>query len=142
MQGVFKPMSKKLMITKPIHTEDEYETMLEEIDSIFDAKRGTPEGDRLELLCMLVEAYEDEHYPIPLPDPISAIEYYLETTGTSRAEFSKQIGVRPNRLSELLSKQRELSKEHIRKIHEVTKISAEVLLQAYELAPHKSRVAA
>lgn len=130
------------MNIKPIRTEEEYEAVLEEIDALFDAKRGTPEGDQLEILCMLVEAYEDEHYPIPYPDPISAIEYYLETTGTSRAEFSKQIGVQPNRLSELLSKQRELSKAHIRNIHTVTKISAEVLLQPYELAPPKKRLAA
>lgn len=118
---------------KPIRTEEEYEFALEEIDALFGAEPNTPEGDKLEVLYMLVEAYEDLHYPIPLPDPISAIKYYMETTETSRNEFAVMIGVGPNRLSELLLKRRPLSLEHIRNINRVTKISFECLMQPYEL---------
>lgn len=127
---------------KPIRTDEEYEAALEEIDSLFDADEETPEMDRLDLLMILVEAYEDEHYQIPLPDPIAAIRYHIETTGITQARFAEIVGIPTGRVSELLSKTRELSKDHIRRIHNVTNIPLEVLFQPYDVAPPKKRIAA
>ncbi len=66
------------MEIQPIKTEADYQAALDEIEGLFDAEPGTPELDRLEVLTILVEAYEDEHYSIPMPDPIAAIEYQRE----------------------------------------------------------------
>lgn len=118
---------------KTIRTEAEYEKILTEVKQLFDSKPNTPEGERLEHLFALVEEYEEQHHAIPLPDPISAIRYYLETTETTRSEFAKLIGVSSGRMSDLLLKRRSLSIEHIRKIHSVTKIPSDVLIQKYEL---------
>jgi HTH-type transcriptional regulator/antitoxin HigA len=69
------------MEIKPILSEQDYTDALQEIESIFEAQSGTPEGQRLEVLGILVEAYEAIHYPIPMPDPIEAIEYHMERLG-------------------------------------------------------------
>lgn len=69
------------MRIKPIKTEADYDAALKEIERMFDAAPGTREGDRLEVLTTLVEAYEEKHFRIPLPDPIEAILYYIETRG-------------------------------------------------------------
>lgn len=127
---------------KPIRTDVEYETALEEIDSLFDVDEGTPEMDRLDLLMILVEAYEGEHYQIPLPDPIAAIRYHIETTGITQSKFAEMVGIPPGRVSELLSKTRELSKDHIRRINNVTNIPLEVLFQSYEVISPNKRIAA
>ncbi|MFL7870588.1 MAG: type II toxin-antitoxin system HigA family antitoxin, partial [Anaerolineales bacterium] len=74
------------MEIKPIKTEADYEAALKEIERLFDAEPGTPESDRLEVLTTLVEAYEDEHYAIPAPDPVEAILYYMESRGLKRAD--------------------------------------------------------
>ncbi len=74
------------MDIKPIRTENEYKDALAQIDAIFDAQPGTPEGDLLEVLTILVEAYEEEHYPIAPPDPIEAIEYHMERLGLNRRD--------------------------------------------------------
>ena len=68
----------------PIRDDRDYENALAEIERLFDAQPGTPEGYRLEVLTILVEAYEDREYPVPLPDPIEAIQYHLESRGLSR----------------------------------------------------------
>lgn len=127
---------------KPIRTEEAYKAALVEIDSLMNAKANTPEMDRLEVLGILVEAYEQEHYSIPLPDPISAINYYMETREITRSEFCREIGVSNGRLSEILLKQRGLSKELIRRIEKATKIPATVLLQPYELVGKLEKLAA
>jgi HTH-type transcriptional regulator/antitoxin HigA len=114
-----------------IKTEADYQTALEEIERLFDAAPDTPEGDRLEVLTTLVEAYEDKHYPIPLPDPIEAIKYYMESRGLSRRDLEPYIGNR-GRVSEILNRKRPLSMEMIRRLHAGLGISAEVLIQPYE----------
>jgi HTH-type transcriptional regulator/antitoxin HigA len=116
---------------KPIRTEVDYETALAEIEQLFEAVPGTPEGDRLEILTTLVEAYEERHYPIPLPDPIEAILYYLESRGLSRRDLEPYLGSRA-RVSEVLNRKRPLSLEMIRRLHSGLKIPAEVLIQPYE----------
>jgi HTH-type transcriptional regulator/antitoxin HigA len=114
-----------------IKTEADYQAALEEIERLFDAAPDTPEGDRLEVLTTLVEAYEDKHYSIPLPDPIEAIKYYMESRGLSRRDLEPYIG-RRGRVSEILNRKRPLSIEMIRRLHAGLGISAEVLIQPYE----------
>lgn len=119
------------MEIRPIKTEADYQAALEEIERLFDAAPDTPEGDRLEVLVTLVEAYEEKHYTIPLPDPIEAIQYYMESRGLTRRDLEPYIGSR-GRVSEILNRKRPLSIEMIRRLHAGLGIPAEVLIQPYE----------
>lgn len=119
------------MEIRPIKTEADYQAALEEIERLFDAAPDTPEGDRLEVLTTLVEAYEEKHYAIPLPDPVEAIEYYMESRGLTRRDLESYIGSR-GRVSEILNRKRSLSIEMIRRLHAGLGIPAEVLIQPYE----------
>jgi HTH-type transcriptional regulator/antitoxin HigA len=118
------------MKIKPIRTEADYEAALKEIERLFDAKPGTMEADRLDVLTTLTEAYEEKHYTIPLPDPIEAILYYMESRGLSRRDIEPFIGSRA-RVSEVLNRKRPLTMEMIRNLHDGLGISAEVLIQPY-----------
>ncbi len=120
------------MEIKPIKTEEDYRAALAEIERLFDAPPDTPEGDRLEVLATLVETYEDKHYGIPLPDPIAAIEYFMESRGVTRRDLEPYIGSRA-RVSEILGRRRPLSIGMIRRLHAGLGIPAEVLIQPYEL---------
>ena len=113
---------------KPIKTEKDYEDALAEIERLFDARPGTADGDRLEILTTLVEAYENQNYAIPLPDPVEAIEYFLESRGLSRKDLELYLGSRA-RVSEILNRKRPLSLEMIRRLHDGLGIPAEVLIQ-------------
>lgn len=123
------------MNIKPIKTEKDYEVALELIDSLLDAgvEPDTPEGDRFEVLSILIEAYERENYPIPLPDPIEAIQYYLESRGLSNADLEQFIGSRA-RVWEILNRRRSLSLNMIRRLSAGLGIPPEVLIQPYELS--------
>jgi HTH-type transcriptional regulator / antitoxin HigA len=116
---------------KPIKTENDCEEALAEIEQLFDVKPGTIEADRLEILTTLVEAYENQHYAIPLPDPVEAIKYYLESRGLTRQDLEKYLGSRA-RVSEILNRKRTLSLEMIRRLHDGLGIPAEVLILPYE----------
>ena len=118
------------MDIRPIKTEADYQAALKEIEHLFDAAPGTPEDDRLDLLTTLVEAYEDKHYSVPLPDPIEAIIYYMESRGLSPGELNPYIGNRVP-VSEILNRKRPLSLAMIRKLHTGLGIPAEVLIQPY-----------
>ena len=118
------------MEIKPIKNEIDYQAALEEIESLFDAAPDTPEGDRLEVLTTLVEAYEERHYSIPMPDPIEAIVYHLESRGLTRRDLEPFIGSRA-RVSEILNRKRPLTMEMIRNLHKGLGIPAEVLIQPY-----------
>lgn len=120
------------MDIKPIRTEADYEAVLREIERLFGAKPGTPEGDKLEILVTLVEAYEKQHYAIPLPDPIEAIKYHIERLGLSRRDLEPYIGNRA-RVSETLNRKRPLTLRMIRKLEAGLGIPATVLAQEYEL---------
>jgi HTH-type transcriptional regulator / antitoxin HigA len=112
---------------KPIRTEEDYEAVLSEIERLWGVEPGTPEGDRFEVLVTLVEAYEDQHYEILSPDPIDAIEYYLESRGMQRRELEAYIGS-SGRVSEVLNRKRPLTLSMIRKLHSGLGIPAEVLI--------------
>ncbi len=118
------------MRIKPIKTEADYEAALKEVERLFDSNPGTAEADRLEVLTTLIEAYEEKHHTIPLPDPIEAILYHLESRGLPRRDLEPFIGSR-TRVSEILNRKRPLAMEMIRNIHEGLGISAEVLIQPY-----------
>lgn len=125
------------MDIKPIKTEMDYEAALKEIEGLFEAEPDTPEGDRLEILTTLVEAYEDEHYAIPAPDPVEAIYYYMESRGLTRADLEPFIGSRA-RVSEILNRKRPLTLAMIQRLHQLG-IPAEVLIKPYKIAVTSSR---
>ncbi|RPI87891.1 MAG: transcriptional regulator [Chloroflexi bacterium] len=116
------------MEIKPIRTEADYEAALKEIERLWGTEPGTPEGDRFEVLFTLVEAYEDQHFPILPPDPIEAIKYYMESRGLSRRDLEQYIG-HSGRVSEVLKRKRPLTLPMIRKLNEGLGIPAEVLIQ-------------
>jgi HTH-type transcriptional regulator / antitoxin HigA len=120
------------MDIRPIKTEIDYEAALKEIESLFDVVPNTPAGDRLEVLTTLVEAYEEQHYPIPSPDPVEAILYHMESRGLSRRDLEPYIGNRA-RVSEILNRKRSLSLRMIQQLHTGLGIPAEVLLQPYRI---------
>jgi HTH-type transcriptional regulator/antitoxin HigA len=118
------------MRVRPIKTEADYEAMLREVEHLFDSKPATDESDRLEVLTTLVEAYEERHHSIPLPDPVEAILYHMESRGLTRRDLEPFIGSRA-RVSEILNRKRPLTMEMIRNLHNGLGISAEVLIQPY-----------
>jgi len=112
----------------PLKSEEDYQEALTEIDKLFDAKPDTPKGDKLEILTTLVEAYEEKHYAIDLPDPIDSIKYMMETRGLERKDLEECIGSRA-RISEILNRKRKLTLPMIRKLYEKFKIPANVLIR-------------
>jgi HTH-type transcriptional regulator / antitoxin HigA len=113
---------------KPIRSEMDYDAALTEIDRLWGARVGTPEGDRLDILATLVDAYESEHYPMDPPDPIEAIKFRLEQQGLSRKDLEGILGSR-TRVAEVLNRRRGLSINMIRRLHEKLGISVEVLVR-------------
>jgi len=113
---------------KPIRTKADYEKGLAEVEHLWGAKSGTPKGDRLDVLATLIDAYEAEHYPMDLPDPVEAIKFRMEQQGLSRKDLEPLIGTR-TRVAEVLNRKRSLSIGMIRRLHERLGISAEVLIR-------------
>ena len=118
------------MDIKPIKTEDDYNQALQRLEVIFDAKNGSPEGDELEVLGILIEKYENEKFPISLPDPIEAIKFRMEQMGYNQNDLANIIGLK-SRASEILNRKRKLSLEMIRQLHEKLHIPTDVLIQTY-----------
>ena len=111
-----------------IKTEKEYEKALKEIDNLLDAKENSSEAEKLEILSMLVEDYENKHYKIEAPDLIEAINFRVEQLGLSRKDLEKSIGSR-SKVSEILNKRRPLTLSMIRKLHKNLNIPADILIQ-------------
>lgn len=118
------------MNIKPIKTKKDYEQALERLELIFDAKKGTPKGDELEILSMLIDNYEKQKFPIGFPDPVEAIKFRMEQLGYNQTDLANVVGLK-SRASEILNRKRKLSLEMIRQIHESLNIPTEVLIQAY-----------
>jgi HTH-type transcriptional regulator / antitoxin HigA len=118
------------MKMKVIKTEEEYNLALKRLEEVFDAVEGTPEGDDAELLAVLVEKYEDEHYPIKSPDPIEAIKFRMEQMNMDKKDLAKIIGYK-SRVSEIFTKKRKLNLKMIRRIHHKMKIPYESLITEY-----------
>ncbi len=117
------------MEIKPIKNEADYQATLAEIDGLMDAEYGTPEGDRLDVLVTLVEAYESKQWEISPPDPVEAILFRMEQLGLTRKEIEPLIGSR-SKVSEVLNRQRPLSLNMIKRIHKELRIPFESLIQS------------
>jgi HTH-type transcriptional regulator / antitoxin HigA len=113
---------------KPIKTKTDYKKAFAEVERLWGAKGGTPEGDRLDILATLIEAYEIEHYPVDPPDPVEAIQFRMEQQGLSRKDLEPLIGTR-TRVAEVLNRKRNLSIGMIRRLHDRLGIPAEVLIR-------------
>ena len=113
---------------KPIRTKKDYAAALRDIERLWGAKSGTPEGDRLDVLATLVDAYEAVHFPMDPPDPIEAIRFRMEQGGMTRKDLEPLIGTR-TRVAEVLNRKRNLSIGMIRRLHAQLGISAEVLIR-------------
>jgi HTH-type transcriptional regulator/antitoxin HigA len=118
----------KLMKVAPIRTERDYEAALAEIERLMDADAGTPQGDRLDVLVTLVEAYEARHWAIDPPDPIEAIKLRLEQRGLSRRYLEKILGS-SGRVSEIMNRKRPLSVDMMRRLHRELDIPAASFLR-------------
>lgn len=113
---------------KPIRSEADHEAAMEEVAALWGAPSGTPEGDRLDVLATLIDAYESAHHPIDPPDPIEAIKFRMEQQGMTRKDLEAIIGTR-TRVAEVLHRKRSLSIGMSRRLHDRLGISAEVLIQ-------------
>ena len=118
------------MEIRPIKTESDYKKALERLELIFNAKKDTEEGNELAVLGILIDQYENEHFPIGLPDPIEAIKFRMEQMGYNQTDLANIVGLK-SRASEILNRKRKLSLEMIRQLHERLKIPTDVLIQAY-----------
>lgn len=114
----------------PIRDEKDYQKALDRLENIFDAKRGTEEGDELEILSILIDRYENENFPIGMPDPIEAIKFRMEQMGMKQKDLAEVVGFK-SRVSEILNKKRKLTLDMIRKLNTTLHIPTEVLIQDY-----------
>lgn len=120
------------MYLKPIRTEAEHAEALADIERLWDAPEGSPEADHLEVLTMLVEAYEKVHHAIEMPDPIEFIEYVMDSRGLTRKDLEPYIGPR-GRVADILTRTRPLSMGMIRRLVDGLGLPADVLIQPYAL---------
>ena len=118
------------MDIKPIRNEADYLKALERLEVIFDAKRGTAEGDELEILAIVIDSYENDNFPIEMPDPISAIQFRMEQMGLKQKDLVEMVGFK-SRVSEIMSRKRKLTLDMIRKLSATLNIPTEVLIQEY-----------
>jgi HTH-type transcriptional regulator/antitoxin HigA len=123
---------------KPIRTEADYDAALSEVERLWGAKLGTPEGDRLDVLATLIDSYEQAHYPMDPPDPIEAIKFRMSQQKLTRKQLEPMIGTR-TRVAEVLNRRRSLSISMIRRLHSTLGISAEVLIQPSLVGAAKKR---
>lgn len=119
----------KVKIT-PIHTKKDYQNTMKRIDEIFDSKKGSINGNELEILSIIVDNYERGNFPIDSPEPIEAIKFRMEKMGMDQNVLEKIVGQK-NRASAILNKKRKLSLEIIRKLNETLNIPSEVLIKPY-----------
>jgi len=116
------------MEIKPIRTKTDYRAVLKEIETLMSARAGTPEGERLDVLVTLVEAYEKKHYRFDLPDPVEAIKFRMEQMALGPKDLVPMIG-QINRVYEVLNRKRPLTLQMIRRLHRTLGIPAESLIK-------------
>lgn len=120
------------MRIRPIRTKADYRASLKEVERLWDADPGTPEGDVVDVLTTLIEAYEAEHFPIAAPDPISAIQFMMDQKGLTRRDLEPAIGSR-GRVSEVLSRKRPLTLPMVRALSSLLDIPTDILAQPYQV---------
>ena len=114
----------------PIRNENDYQKALDRLEEIFDAKKGTEQGDELEILSILIDRFENEIFPIGMPDPIEAIKFRMEQMGMKQKYLAEVVGFK-SRVSEILNRKRKLTLDMIRKLNSTLHIPTEVLIQDY-----------
>jgi len=120
------------MKVKPIKSEEDYRNALKRLEVIFDASMDSKEGDEGEILSLLIENYENEHYPIEAPDPIEAIKIRMEELNMRQKDLVGIIGGK-SRVSEILNRKKRLTVDMIRELEQILQISASVLVKNYQL---------
>lgn len=118
------------MTVKPLKTEEDYQRALQRLEDIFDALPNTEEGDELEVLSILIDAYEKQHHPIDLPDPVEAIKFRMDQLGLKQKDLVAIVGFK-SRVSEILNRKRKLNLDMIRKLNQSLQIPTDVLIQDY-----------
>ena len=121
------------MNIKPIKTETDYHTTLKRLEVIFDAPAGSRESDEADLLGLLIDDYENKHYPIEAPDPIEAIKIRMEELHLKQVDLVNEIGGK-SRVSEILNRKRKLTVEMIRNLNRRLNLSPDLLITDYKLA--------
>jgi HTH-type transcriptional regulator/antitoxin HigA len=119
------------MDIRPIRTKADHRAALKEVERLWEANPGTPDGDRVDVLVTLIEAYEAKHFPIDAPDPIAAITFMMEQKGLTRRDLEPAIGSR-GRVSEVMTRRRPLTLPMVRALSQLLAIPTDVLAQAYE----------
>ena len=120
------------MDIRPIKTKKDHANALKRIDQLMSAKANSPEGDELDVLVTLVEAYEAKHYAIDAPDPIAAIQHRMEALGMERKDLEPLLGSK-SRVSEVLNRKRKLTMDLVRTLHVKMNLPAEALIQDYKI---------
>jgi HTH-type transcriptional regulator / antitoxin HigA len=120
------------MNLKPIRTKKEYQAALVEVNRLWDSPEKSAQADRLDLLALLIETYERQHYPIPDPDPIAFLNHVLENRELTRKDLEPFIGPR-GRVADIMNRTRPLTLEMIRRLAEGLDLPAEVLIKPYAL---------
>ena len=120
------------MELRPIRSKREHQAALKEAEALWNAPEGTPEADRLEVLTLLIEAYEREHFPIEDPDPIDFLQHVMEARGLARKDLEPYIGSRA-RVAEVLNRVRPLTLEMIRNLSDGLELPANVLIRGYRV---------
>lgn len=124
---------------KPIRSEEDYEAALKELERLWGAPAGQPNGDRLDVLATLIDAFERERFPMDPPDPIDAIKFRMEQQGLTRKDLEAVLGTR-SRVAEVLNRRRSLSIGMIRGLHTQLGIPADVLIRpTRQVAPTVAR---
>ncbi len=113
---------------RPLHTEDDYEAALRQMEALWGSPSGTPEGDRLDVLATLVDAYETARMPMTPPDPVAAIEFRMEQLGLRLSDLADLLGP-VSEVSEILARKRDLTLPMIRQLHERLDIPADILIR-------------
>lgn len=117
---------------KPIKTQKDYQTALQQVELLWDAPKDSADADVLDVLATLIDKYEDDHFPINTPDPVEAIKFRMEQSGISKSDLAIYLGGK-NRASEILSKKRRLTLGMIRSLNKNLKIPAGALIKEYKL---------
>ena len=125
----------KNMDIRPIKSESDYHQALKRLETIFDAVIGTPESDEADILGLMIDEYEKKHYPIDAPDPIEAIKIRMEEMQLKQVDLVNEIGGK-SRVSEILNRKRKLTVDMIRKLTTRLNLSAELLINDYQLSRH------
>jgi len=120
------------MDIRPIKTKKDHANALKRIEQLMSAKANSPEGDELDVLVTLVEAYEAKHYAIDAPDPIAAIQHRMEALGMERKDLEPLLGSK-SRVSEVLNRKRKLTMDMVRTLHVKMNLPAEALIQDYKI---------